>query len=133
MRKHHRLILSALIVCLIFTADMQAQSRRPERIRFERGRTSAVVKGRIVGFDYRDYILGARGGQTMTAHLASSSPYVNFVILKADGTNVTQVELNDWSGQLDADGDYTIRVLMPRAGARRKGAATNYTLEVSIR
>ncbi len=39
----------------------------------------------------------------------------------------------EWSEKLSESGDYLIRVLMMRAGARRKAATANYTLSVSIR
>ena len=42
-------------------------------------------------------------------------------------------ETTEWSESLSESGDYLIRVFMMRSAARRKGAAANFTLSISIR
>jgi hypothetical protein len=50
-----------------------------------------------------------------------------------DGGNLGMdaVQVREWTGELPASGDYAIRVLMPRAQARR-GETINFKLSVSI-
>jgi hypothetical protein len=40
--------------------------------------------------------------------------------------------MDEFSGTLSVTGDYVIRVGMMRAGARRPGAVSSFTLKVSI-
>ena len=62
-----------------------------------------------------------------------TNPYTNFVIYSINERPTDMNETTEWSEKLSESGDYLIRVLMMRAGARRKGATANYTLSVSIR
>jgi len=117
-------LLSFLFLPLI------ASAQKAQRIRFAKGATSGTVKGRIVGYAVKDYVVGAREGQTMTISL--SSPKALFVIYSINGRATDMIETNEWSDVLSESGDYLIRVFMMRNDARKKGAATNYTLKVSI-
>jgi hypothetical protein len=119
-------------ILLAFPFPTAAQSK-VERIKFQRGHSSTVVKGTILGFDTRDYLIGAKAGQVMTLRLSSTNPYANFVIYSINERPTDMNETTEWSEKLTESGDYLIRVLMTRAGARRKGATANYTLNVSIR
>ena len=121
-------------VILLAAGSVGAQEIREERIRFERGASSATVEGTITGYQTVDYVLGARGGQTMdvsfeTDHLAS---YFN--VLPPDSETALFVGSTGgttWSGLLPDDGDYRIRVYLMRSAARRDESAV-YTLSVSI-
>ena len=102
------------------------------RIRFARGRTTAVINGKVGAKKNACYDLHARDGQHMTVHLTSPDRRVRFSIgpneYDADflegATNVT-----DWEGELTSasgDGNFSIYVNAPRAGS-------TFTLEVTIR
>lgn len=124
--------LSVLVMMFLFAAD-DAAAQAKQRVRFARGASSATVSGTIKGYKYIDYVVGAREGQTLSLRITGSSS-AQFAVFMADGGNLgmDSAGVNDWSGELPATEDYTIRVLMPRAQARR-GETARYTLRISIR
>jgi hypothetical protein len=132
--RHRNLILVGIAGSMLLASPLPgwAQSRL-ERVKFQRGHSSTVVRGTILGFDTKDYLIGAKAGQVMTLRLSSPNPYTNFVIYSINERPTDMNETTEWSEKLSESGDYLIRVLMMRAGARRKGATANYTLIVSIR
>ena len=105
----------------------------PQRVRFQTGHSSATLKGRIVGFDTKDYVVGAKAGQAMAVRLTSSHASTYFVIYSINGRATDMNETTEWSETLSESGDYLIRVFMMRPAARRKGAAANFTLSISIK
>lgn len=117
-----------LTFLLLFTAI--AQTGRTQRVRFPRGRTTAVLKGAVVRATQDQYILGARGGQSMIVHITSREKNAVFAILGPDATALPGAEegadATDWSGALPLSGDYSIWVSPTRGNA-------TYTLEVTIR
>jgi hypothetical protein len=121
-----------MIVCVLLTPVLGVAQNNPQRIRFQRGHSSTTVSGRIVGFDTRDYVVGAQAGQEMTVRLKASHPSTYFVIYTINGKPTDMNETDDWSARLTESGDYVIRVFMMRSEARRKGAVANYTLSLSI-
>ena len=48
------------------------------RIRFARGRTSATMTGSIAGGGTREYVAGARNGQTFSGNVSSRNGCVKF-------------------------------------------------------
>jgi len=106
---------------------------KPERVRFSRGASSITLRGRIVGYSTKDYVISAKAGQVMKLHLSTTNSYTNFFIYSINGRQPDMPDItNDWSQKLSESGDYVIRVFMMRAGARKKGAAADYTLSISI-
>lgn len=103
-------------------------------LQFAKGASSATVKGSIAGRQTIDYKLRAKGGQTMTVSLKSANAGLAFNVLPPGSKDVAiegAIELQDWSGALPADGEYTIRTYLNRAAARR-GEKAAYTLTVAI-
>ena len=45
----------------------------PERVKFQKGSSGADLRGRINGYDYKDYVVGARENQFMTLRLSTSN------------------------------------------------------------
>ena len=121
-----------ILTLLVLPLSIFAQ-RAPERVRFQSGHSSATLKGRIAGFDTKDYVVGAKARQAMTLRLSSSHTSTYFVIYSINGRATDMNEATEWSGTLSESGDYLIRVFMMRSAARRKGAAANFTLSLSIR
>ena len=121
-----------ILMLLALPPSMFAQSA-PERVRFQTGHLSATLKGRILGFDTKDYVVGAKAGQAMAVRLSSSNPSTYFVIYSINGRATDMNETTEWSENLSESGDYVIRVFMMRSAARRKGAASNFTLSISIK
>ena len=122
---------TALVVftlSIIITAA--AQTGKTQRVRFPRGRTTAVLKGAVVRATQDQYLLGARRGQTMIVHITSLEHNAVFAILGPEGAALIGAEEGadamDWTGELPSSGDYSIWVSPTRANA-------TYTLEVTIR
>ena len=131
MKRTILVLAVSLFAAYFCTTEASAQTK--VRVKFGRGSSSLTVRGTIAGYRYVDYILGAKAGQTLTGKLTSAEPSVEFVIFKPDMDNIDEMMGDtNWSGQLPVNGNYTIRVLMPRSQARRKTTAT-YRLWISIR
>ena len=126
---------SISLVAVLFVALSQCNvsiAKQPQRIRFERGKSSAVVHGHIAGFDIQDYVVEARAGQQMDIRVKASNPETYFVLYSINGRATDMNETDHYSLETTESGDYVIRVFMMRAAARRKGAASDFTLTISI-
>jgi len=133
------LIASALtLVALAVTVPAMAQ--QSSRIQFERGNDNAAAQGSITGREYRDYVLRAGAGQSMSAALSVESTNGHgsayFNILPPDSDNVaifnsSRSDNNYGSVTLPEDGDYRIRVYL-MGNDRDAGKTVSYTLSVTI-
>lgn len=115
-------------------ASLAADGIESRPLQFAKGTSSATVKGSIAGRQTIDYKLRAKTGQTMTVSLKSGNPGLAFNVLPPGSKDVAiegAIELQDWSGALPADGEYTIRTYLNRAAARR-GEKAGYTLTAAI-
>lgn len=129
-----------LIACILFSlsVDILAQgggslgtaSGKTQRVRFARGRTTAILKGAVVRGTQDRYILGARAGQTMIVHITSRERNAVFTILDPSATALEGtdegLDAKDWTGELPLSGEYSIWISPTRGNA-------TYTLEVTIR
>lgn len=126
--------LALSIALSLGSASLAADGIQSKTIQFAKGASSATVKGSIQGRQTIDYKLRARAGQTMTVSLKSGNPGLAFNVLPP-GSNDVAIEgaigQQEWSGSLPADGEYTVRTYLDRAGARR-GEKASYTLTVAI-
>jgi hypothetical protein len=113
---------------LLATGAFAVQKGLTKRVRFQRGRTTAVLKNSVVRGTVDRYLLGARKRQQIIVHLTSIENNAVFDIYTPGGDTLAGEgeDSTDWSGTLPQDGDYVIEV----GGTR--GNAT-YTLEVTIR
>lgn len=130
------LLIFATLLGPAFDAVAQGGRKNTRRVRFPRGQTSLVLKGALRGKADYTYVLRARSGQTLTAHLAVENDCCAALLVKgpdglslrnADGTDAG----NDFSIPLTQTGDYRI-IVFPPDTADRKDVA-RYTLEVSVR
>lgn len=113
------------------SADIQS---RTERVRFAKGATSAVSRGRVKGYSDVDYLVRGGAGQTITVSLKRSNRSNYFNVLPSGSKDVAMYAGQtgeDFTGILPTDGDYTIRVYMVRAAARRN-ETSDYTLTVRL-
>jgi len=128
MNRHSKTFI--VLVTLAISITALAQTGQKQRVRFPRGRTTAVLKGAVIRGTQNQYILGARAGQTMIVHITSREKNAVFAILDPNGTALDGAEegtdATDWTGRLPSTGDYSIWV-----GGTRGNAS--YTLEVTIR
>lgn len=127
-----RILRTAMVISaiLVMVSSVIAQSGKTKRVRFPRGRTTAVLQGAVVRATNDRFILGARRGQTMTVHITSREKNAVFTILGPDATALEGtdegLDATDWTGELPLSGDYSIWVSPTRGNA-------TYTLEVTIR
>ena len=107
-------VVALLLVLVVASTDVLAQ----KRIRFQRGKSSATVRGPIGPNGYTEYVIDGRAGQVMTIEITSGN---GAVIVNAGSASGKSFSI-DMSG-----GDHLLSVV--NTGRR----ATNYTLTVSIR
>lgn len=121
MRKTIFIIGLSLILGLFVTLEVSAQQKI--RVRFAKGKVSKTVKGSVTGYEYKDYLVNAGYGQTLAIELDSGNSSVEFVVLGPNGEDLGGGE-TEYFTELESSGDFVIRVLQPRAEARRKRTAT---------
>jgi hypothetical protein len=121
--------IAALLVLVVGASGAWAQC---SRIKFARGRTTAIINGRAGAKKSACYKLHAREGQHMIVHLTSPDKKATFSIgpdeYDADFLSGAS-DVKDWEGDLSSasgNGDFLIFV-----GASKTGAT--FTLEVTIR
>ena len=107
-------VLAVALLLILSSADAFAQ----KRIRFQRGASSATVRGPIGGGGYLEYVVNGRAGQVMTIEITSG----NGAVVVNAGTASGKSFSIDMTG-----GDHLLSVV--NTGRR----ATTYTLTVSIR
>lgn len=107
-------VVALLLVLVVSSADVLAQ----KRIRFQRGKSSATVRGPIGPNGYTEYVIDGRAGQVMTIEITSGNGSVVVNAGTASGKSFS-VEMTG--------GDHLLSVV--NTGRR----ATNYTMTVSIR
>lgn len=112
-----RIGLRVLILALVLSvASVDALAQK--RIRFQRGASSATVRGQISGKGYLEYVIEGRAGQVMTIEITSGNRAVEVNAGHASGKSFS-VEMTG--------GDHLLSVVNTGRGA------TNYTMTVSIR
>ena len=128
------LVAAAWVTLLLLNAHA-AEGIRKVPVHFKKGASQASIQGHIKGRETIDYVLRARAGQTMTVNLKTSHTGAYFNVLPPGSSNeaifVGQVAGSHFEGKLTKDGDYTIRVYLVRAAARRNESA-KYTLTVKV-
>jgi hypothetical protein len=137
--KQRRFIASLFTLAFVFSTNFASpiaalDDPPPQRIRFAKGANSAIIKGTIKGYAFKDYVFAASAGQHAKLTLTSTNTYAAFVIHRTDADPDAElsIESTEWENTLQESGDYVIRVLMIRAGARRPGAMANYVLKLEI-
>jgi len=129
----NKLAVHAFLAMLALGVGLAA-AQAGERIHFARGNDNAAVEGTVTGSHHRDYVLGARAGQTMSVSLINqASAYFNILppgrqdvaifIGSRDGENA--------SVRLPSYGDYRIRVYL-MGDDKDSGRTLPYTHSVTI-
>ena len=136
MKKLLSVIAAAFIFVqpVISTATVAETGIRQERVHFAKGATSATLKGQLKGDSDVDYLVRAGAGQTITVSLKRSNLSNYFNVLPPGSKDVAMYADQtgeDFTAVLPADGDYTIRVYLVRAAARRN-ESSNYTLTIRV-
>ena len=133
MRMKPAFVLAAALAATLAVSAIAAN--REERVRFASGASSAELRGEVRGYDFVDYLVGARAGQRLSISLTRTSGQA-FFIVRAPGSDENLFD-GSLSGDrfatlLPATGDYRVRVLMMRSFARRNERSA-YRLGVAIR
>ena len=127
--------LAILLVQPLYATAAAADSDiRQERVQFAKGATSVVVKGHLKGDSDVDYLVRAGAGQTINVSLKRSNPMNYFNVLPPGSKDVAMYAGQtgeDFTAVLPTDGDYTIRVYLIRAAARRN-ESSDYTLTIGV-
>ena len=131
--------LTAFALCAgIWSGSALAQ--QTVDIKFEPGASSAEINGTIMGNEYIDYVLGARGGQTMVVSLAvtgtngNGSAFFNILPAGQDygGPYVGSTDDDNRAEvTLPSDGDWAIRVYL-MGNDRDTGKTVGYSINVLI-
>lgn len=129
-----RLMLACVLMATNFFA-FAADSVESRSIHFAKGASAATVKGSLKGYKVVDYKLRAKAGQSMNVKLKTSNLSNYFNVLPPGSSDVAiffgSTSGNEWSGTLQDDGEYAVRVYLMRNAARRNETA-NYILTVGI-
>jgi hypothetical protein len=124
------LVACALFASCFVLSPQNAAAQSSTRVRFARGSKTATVRGAVKGYAYRDYVFSARAGQRATISLESKYPHPQMFVRDPNGENLS-TGAGSWNGALPANGTYAVRVLLPRAFARR-GQSSSYVLTIEI-
>lgn len=115
-----------------FATDARAQTAKPERVQFAKGKSAKTIKGTLKGDQSRLFVVNLRAGQTMTVKLAASngSTYFNVTAPGAQQAMfIGSTSGNTMQEVIPSSGDYTIDLYLMRNAARR-GEATNFTITI---
>ena len=132
--KMKKVLLSAIVASCLGAFATAALGQARVVVKFPKGKHEASAKGSIKGYTYIDYVLGARAGQHMSLELSSPEGKAQFVVRGPDNENLEYgTGVQEWAGELQQSGNYTVRILMSRAEARRKGAASSFIIRFTIK
>lgn len=129
---------SPILIAAAMNGPALAQTSIP--IQFENGSDSATLSGSIIGDEYVDYVLAARGGQKMNVGLSvegtngSGTVYFNILPPGSDGEAIYNGSINgnDAFVELPSNGDYTIRVYH-MGNDRDTGKTSGFVVGVGIK
>lgn len=130
------ILLAGLILAFAPGHPRAADAERTVKdVRFAKGASSAVMRGRIVGYQYVDYRLKVGAGQRLEASLKAGNRANYFNVLPPGSEDAAMFIGSTggarFAGLLPDDGVYVLRVYLMRNEARRKHAS-DYTLTVSV-
>lgn len=132
-----RAFFLGLLACAITATAGLAQ--QVADVQFEQGNFGTMVSGTVIGDEYFDYRLGAKGGQQIFAELTvadtngNGTAYFNILPPGSDGEAIFVGSINGNTATVDlaADGTYTIRVYL-MGNDRDTGKTVGYNLDLSI-
>ena len=117
---------------LSFATIAEAQTAKPERVQFAKGKSSKTIKGTIKGEQSRLFVVGLRAGQTLTVTLVPSNPSTYFNVTAPSAEQAMFIGSSAGSKMkevIPSSGDYTIDLYLMRNAARR-GDTSNFTITI---
>lgn len=131
---------SAFILCILFVFALSIFAQNggkaePNRIKFVKGKSSAIVSGKVKGDEQAEYIFAANEGQTVKLKISSTpkGKFTSFKIINAYGEPEYLPEYDsyfDYEFTALYSGDYLIWVNFRAAG---KVLSAKYNLTLSIK
>lgn len=125
-------------VLLTLAVPALAQPARDVRVRLDRGATSAVLRGEVIGRGVILYRVQGRAGQTLRVTFESARPSASFNVFAPGSVPGRDAALfigesggNAMEVRLMQPGDHVVQVFQNRAAARR-GERTAFALRISI-
>lgn len=97
-------------------------------VRFAPGSYTGTVSSVVRGYNYCEYRIRARAGQTLSAQL-TGSPSLQAILYGEESIDLSDGQ--DYT--LPRNGTYTVRVLQTRNSARSSKAAQAFSLAITIR
>ena len=120
-----------LALVLLVPLSAAAQEVDAQRIRFEKGKSSAEIRGTLAlaqdGPETDAFLLGASAGQTMTVRFASTEPGATYTVA-CPGGGSADAGASPWTFELPEPGDYRIAVSGPYDAKK----SVPYILDVAI-
>jgi hypothetical protein len=116
-----------------------ADETRTEVVKFEKGKSSAALSGKVSGRDSVVYKLNAKEGQFLKVSMTTDNESADFNIYipgrgpgdEALFASAMSTAGREYSGQLYKTGDHSISVFLNRNAARKEESAS-FKLNVSI-
>jgi hypothetical protein len=122
MKRAFAVVFIALLLCAT-NAGAQCESKR---VKFQRGATTAALRGKVTAARAVCYELRARAGQRMSVRLTSTGKKVRFGVMPPGFDREPLAEnVTNWEAVLEEDGDYAISVSVPKG-------SDFYTFEVTV-
>ena len=122
MKRAFAVIVIALLLC---TTDAGAQCKS-QRVKFQRGSTTAALRGKVTAARAVCYELRARAGQKMSVRLTSTGKKVRFGVMPPGFDREPLIEdVTNWEAVLEEGGDYAISITVPKG-------SDFYTFEVTV-
>ena len=125
-------MLAVTAATLPFATIAEAQTAKPERVQFAKGKAAKTIRGTLKGDQSRLFVVNLRAGQTMTVKLNSSnsSTYFNVTAPGAQQAMfIGSTSGNSMTEVVPSAGDYTIDLYLMRNAARRN-ETTNFTITI---
>ena len=126
-----RVVTALMLMLFVGASSAWAQCRDGGTIRFQRGKTSATLSGKVSAARAVCYKFRARAGQTLAVSLNSPGGRVRLDVVP-DAFDVDDAVVSDttsWEGKINGDygDDYIISVHLPGRGSDA------FTLKVTIK
>ena len=105
------------------------------KVKFAKGQSQAVFEGSLRGADTRDYIVNARQEQELNVSIEAKTNYKNlFTIFEANTNNALAIEEDSYTGKLNENGSYIIRVFTySKSDNLTEKDVSKYLLKISVR
>lgn len=140
MLDHSISLLSRWLWVLAFVATMACavpdKDLRLETVQFKPPIKYRIIQAKIHSWQTVDYVLQGQPGQVLSVKLESNNRFNFFNVLAPNSetaifVGMGELEPDHFSTQLNAQGQYRIRVFLNRNAARRKESA-RYRLEIGL-